>query len=163
LQTSEIDASAIADRLHSAAIHLLRGVAREDVRSGLSAARLSALSVVVFGGPVTLGELATAERVQPPTMTRIVQALERDGLVRRRRSKTDGRVVELAATPKGHRRLAAARERRIEKLAAALGELHDHELTVVVEALAPIEAVAQKVSAEPGSARRSHTAGSASA
>jgi hypothetical protein len=68
------DAEAIADRLHSAAIHLLRRLRREDATSGLSAPRLSALSVIVFGGPLTLGELANAEQVRPPTMTRLVSA-----------------------------------------------------------------------------------------
>src|SRR5919204_601997 len=69
-----------ADRLHSASIHVLRRVAREDAASGLSAARLSALSVLVFGGPRTLGELAAAERVRPPTITSIVRGLEDAGL-----------------------------------------------------------------------------------
>src|SRR5512134_1777173 len=73
-----------ADRLHSAAIQLLRRLRREDNRWGLSAPRLSALSVLVFGGrPLTLGELANAEQVRPPTMTRLVSALESQGLVSR--------------------------------------------------------------------------------
>src|ERR687883_145288 len=76
-------ATRLADRLHSAAIHLLRRLRREDARTGLSGPRLSALSVVVFAGPRTLGELAAAEQVRPPTMTRLVQALEREGLVAR--------------------------------------------------------------------------------
>src|ERR687886_968937 len=90
-----------ADRFHSAAIHALRHVRREDPASGLSAARLSALSVLVFGGPRTLGELAAAEHVRPATMTRIVQALEREGLVRRQADPDDGRVTRLHATAKG--------------------------------------------------------------
>ena len=61
------EAEVIADRLHSAAIHLLRRLRREDATTGLSAPRLSALSVIVFGGPLTLGELANAEQVRPPT------------------------------------------------------------------------------------------------
>ncbi|MDQ3996553.1 MAG: hypothetical protein M3303_05995, partial [Gemmatimonadota bacterium] len=69
-------ATELADRLHSAAIHLLRRLRREDARTGLSGPRLSALSVVVFAGPLTLGELAAAEQVRPPTMTRLVRALE---------------------------------------------------------------------------------------
>ena len=75
LEESEI----LADVLHSAAIHLLRKLRREDAASGLNAPRLSALSVVVFAGPVTLGELAGAEQVRPPTMTRIVDALAEQG------------------------------------------------------------------------------------
>src|SRR4051794_41857953 len=74
------DAKVVADQLHSAAIHLLRSLRREDTASGLSAPRLSALSVVVFGGPLTIGALAAAEQVRPPTMTRLVAALQAQGL-----------------------------------------------------------------------------------
>jgi DNA-binding MarR family transcriptional regulator len=141
------EANEVADRLHSAAIHLLRGVAREDVRSGLSAARLSALSVLVFAGPLSLTELAAAERVQPPTMTRIVQALERDGLVRRRPSKHDRRSIVLAATTKGRRQLAAARARRVQKLALALEALERRELSLLSDAADQIESVSAAISA----------------
>jgi DNA-binding MarR family transcriptional regulator len=123
-----------ADRFHSAAIHALRFVAREDPASGLSAARLSALSVLVFGGPKTLGELAAAERVRPPTMTGIVRALEEAGLVRRAADERDGRVVRMHATAKGKRVLERARERRIAKLAERLSGLDEHELARVREA-----------------------------
>src|SRR5919204_2378557 len=97
-----------ADRLHSASIHVLRRVAREDAASGLSAARLSALSVLVFAGPRTLGELAAAERVRPPTMTSIVRGLEGAGLVRREPDPDDGRVTRVRATAKGERILQRA-------------------------------------------------------
>src|SRR6266480_6205271 len=100
LSRSYLDA---ADRFHSAAIHALRHVRREDPASGLSAARLSALSVLVFGGPRTLGELAAAERVRPPTMTNIVRGLEDAGLVRREGDPSDGRVARVRATAKGER------------------------------------------------------------
>src|ERR671931_423850 len=92
-----------ADRFHSAAIHALRHVRREDPAIGLRAARLSALSVLVFGGPRTLGELAAAQHVRPATMTRIVQALEEALLVSRERDPRDGRVTRLRATAKGER------------------------------------------------------------
>src|SRR5438105_10926547 len=110
-----------ADKLHSASIHVLRRVAREDPASGLSAAQLSALSVLVFGGPRTLGELAAAEQVRPPTMTRIVQALEADGLVRRECDAGDGRIHRLTATARGRRVMQRGRERRVAQLAALLG------------------------------------------
>src|SRR2546421_5682696 len=83
---------AIADRLHSAAIHLLRRLRVEDKASGLSGPRISALSVIVFRGPITMGALAEAEQVRPPTITRLVAGLERRGLVRRVRHTTDGRI-----------------------------------------------------------------------
>src|SRR6266550_8018839 len=92
-----------ADRFHSAAIHALRHVRREDPATGLSAARLSALSVMVFGGSRTLGELAAAEQVRPATMTRIAQSLVEEGYARREADLADGRVVRLSATAKGRR------------------------------------------------------------
>src|SRR3954466_1640614 len=85
----------IADRLHSAAIHLLRRLRREDDASGLPAPQLSALSVIVFGGPVTLGGLAQAEQVRPPTITKVVTALEDAGLVEREVDPDDRRVVRV--------------------------------------------------------------------
>jgi DNA-binding MarR family transcriptional regulator len=124
----ERGATALADRLHSAAIHLLRKLRKEDDASGLSAPRLSALSVVVFGGPVTLGQLAAAEGVKPPTMTRIVTGLEKEGLVRRRGDPRDGRLTQIEATAKGRRILAAGRARRVRMLAASVKRLDGKEL-----------------------------------
>ena len=91
----------LADVLHSAAIHLLRKLRREDAASGLNAPRLSALSVVVFAGPVTLGDLAGAEQVRPPTMTRIVDALAEQGLVVKKKNAQDGRSTLIHATACG--------------------------------------------------------------
>src|SRR5262249_54228590 len=89
---------AIADRLHSAAIHLLRRLRVEDKAMGLSAPRASVLSVLVFRGPVTMSALAEAEQVRPPTITRLVDGLERRGLVRRVSDAGDGRVQLVEAT-----------------------------------------------------------------
>src|SRR5690349_1980797 len=85
-------AYAAADALHSAAIHLLRGVRKEDVRAGVGPARLSVLSVLVFGGPSRLSDLARLEQVRPPTMSKIVAGLETQGLVRRRPDPHDARA-----------------------------------------------------------------------
>ena len=139
---STMDPTVVADRLHSAAIHLLRSLRREDDRSGLSAPRLSALSVLVFAGPLTLGELAAAEQVRPPTMTRLVQALEADGLVSRAPDPRDGRVTRLAATPRGRRLLAAGRARRVAALARRLGELPAEERLALAHAAAAVERLA---------------------
>jgi DNA-binding MarR family transcriptional regulator len=117
------DAERTADRLHSAAIHLLRRLRREDAATGLSAPRLSALSVIVFGGPLTLGELATAEQVRPPTMTRLVSALESEGLVARETDATDGRLTRIRATPKGRALLFRGRARRVAALTAEVRAL----------------------------------------
>jgi DNA-binding MarR family transcriptional regulator len=118
----------LADSLHSAAIHLLRALRKQDDASGLSAPRLSALSVVVFGGPITLGQLARAEQVQPPTMTRIVTGLERAGLVKRATVDRDRRLTKIEATVRGQRVLVAGRERRVRKLAESLALLDAHAL-----------------------------------
>ncbi len=113
----------LADRLHSAAIHLLRRLRREDDASGLSAPRLSALSVIVFGGPLPIGALAAAEQVRVPTMSRVVSSLEQDGLVRRVPDADDKRVVRIAATATGKALLQAGRARRVSALAAEIAQL----------------------------------------
>ena len=119
------ESTALADQLHSAAIHLLRKLRREDAASGLNAPRLSALSVVVFAGPLTLGDLAAAEQVRPPTMTRIVDALAEQGLVSKKKNAQDARSTLIHATAAGKRLLLQGRERRVRALAVqieALGE-----------------------------------------
>lgn len=131
--------TAAADSFHSAAIHALRHVRREDPATGLSAARLSALSVLVYGGARTLGELAAAEQVRPATMTRIVQFLEQDGYVRRESDPADGRVVRLQATAKGKRVMQHGRERRVQNLAALLGRLSPEEVAKIHEAAELVE------------------------
>jgi DNA-binding MarR family transcriptional regulator len=112
-----------ADRLHSAAIHLLRGLRKRDRESGIGPAQLSALSVLAFGGPRSLAELADAEQVRPPTMSRIVAALERAGLVHIKTDKSDRRAVAISATEAGVRLMQQARTRRVESLARALAAL----------------------------------------
>src|SRR2546426_4644538 len=91
LPSRQPPARVIADRLHSAAIHVLRRLRVEDKAIGLSGPRASALSVIVFRGPIAMGALAEAEQVRPPTITRLVASLERVGLVRRGRDPPDGR------------------------------------------------------------------------
>jgi len=115
-----------ADRLHSAAIHLLRRLRVRDRESGVGPAQLSALSVLVFGGPRSLGELADAEQVRPPTMSRIVAGLEGAGLVRRHATE-DGRRVRLEASAKGTKILQEGRKRRVESLAKAVSSLSEEE------------------------------------
>jgi DNA-binding MarR family transcriptional regulator len=135
----------LADRLHSAAIHLLRRLRREDTASGLSGPRLSALSVIVFGGrPITLGQLAAAEQVRPPTMTRLVDALEAEGLVVRERDPADRRITYLRASPKGEALLRAGRTRRVAALAAQLGKLSGKDREALVRAAALLEQIASE-------------------
>ena len=135
------EAAGVADRLHSAAIHLLRRVRKQDLASGEGPARLSALSVLVFGGPMTPGQLAAAEQVKPPTMTRIVAGLERSGLAKRIPDPADARRVRIHATPEGTRLLQRGRQMRIEYLAKQLDGLTSTDLASVdaaVEILARV-------------------------
>jgi DNA-binding MarR family transcriptional regulator len=137
-------ATDLADRLHSAAIHVLRRVAREDAASGLGAPALSALSVVVFGGPMNLGRLAEAERVRPPTMTRTVQGLESAGLVRREQDPEDKRVVHIEATAEGTKVLQAARTRRVAALATSLEALGERDVRTLERAADLLERLATR-------------------
>src|SRR2546427_12588428 len=116
-------ARAIADRLHSAAIHVLRRLRVEDKAIGLSGPRASALSVIVFRGPIAMGALAEAEQVRPPTITRLVASLELGGLVRRGSDRSGGRVQLVAATAAGKRLLSTGRARRGERLAPGLARV----------------------------------------
>jgi DNA-binding MarR family transcriptional regulator len=120
---------AAADRLHSAAIHLLRRLRKQDAASGVGPAQLSALSVLVFAGPKTLGELAAAEQVKPPTMSRVVAGLKRSHLIEITRDSRDARRMHIRATAKGALLLQQGRERRVEYLAQHLGSLTTSELT----------------------------------
>lgn len=128
-----------ADQLHSAAIHLLRRLRTEDDVTGLSAPRLSALSVIVFAGPIGLGELAAAEQVRPPTMSRLVKELEAEGLVTRATDAADRRRQWFRATAKGERMLRDGRDRRVSRLAAELAQLPRQERQLLSRAAPVLE------------------------
>ena len=132
-------AEATADRIHSAAIRILRLVRREDERIGLTAPRLSALSAIVFAERITLTELAAAEQVRPPTMTRIVDALVAAGLAARSPDPDDRRVSHIAATGKGKALLASGRARRVRALAGRIERLSADERGALAEAAALME------------------------
>lgn len=136
--------TAVADRLHSAAIHLLRRVRKQDVATGEGPARLSALSVLVFSGPKTLGELAAAEQVKPPTMSRIVDGLTRSRLVKVTSDPHDGRRMHIRATAKGTRLLQKGRQLRIAYLASHLKLLTNEELARLGEAVEILEKVLEE-------------------
>ena len=134
----------MADRLHSAALHLLRRLRLEDDVLGVSPPRLSALSVVVYAGPLAIGALAVAEGVAAPTMTRLVDGLEHDGFVRRRRDPADARGVLVEATPAGKRILTRGRAQRVQALAAGLAALSDDELAAIGRGAELIERVSRE-------------------
>jgi len=137
----EVDA--VADRIHSAALHLLRRLRTEDDVVGVSPPRLSALSAVVSTGPIGIGALAAAEGVSAPTMSRLVDALERDGLVARASDPDDARGVLVRPTAKGRRILTEGRARRIRMLSAGLRYLSPDDLSAIRRGAELIERVAR--------------------
>ena len=136
---------AVADALHSAAIHLLRRVRAEDEEAGIGPARLSALSVLVFAGAQRLTDLARAEQVRPPTMTKVVTGLEAGGLARRVADPDDARAVRVEATARGRTLLVEGRRRRVERLARGLTTLLPDELDVLAHAAAIMERVSARI------------------
>lgn len=109
---------------------------------GLTPARASALSVLVFGGPRTVGGLAAAEGVRSPTMTALVSGLEADGLVRRRPARDDARQVIVEATPRGRRILSQGRQRRVARLERMLAGVSAADIAVLARAAELMEAAA---------------------
>jgi DNA-binding MarR family transcriptional regulator len=130
----------VVTRLHSVAIHLIRTAWAEDEAMGLPRARSSALSVVAFRGPMKLGDLAAAEHVKAPTMTRIVAGLERGGFVERSVDPEDRRVVWIRATAKGRRTIEAGRDRRVRRLVELLGAFTPAEVAELERSVSRLEA-----------------------
>lgn len=136
------DEAKVAERLHSAAIHLLRRLRKTDDASSLSPARLSILSVLVFAGQRTPGELARIEQVKPPTMTGLIRGLEKDGLVVSKVHAHDKRASIVRVTAKGKRKLKLAQELRLRQLRSLLKTLNREEMQVLAEASAVMEKLA---------------------
>lgn len=134
-----------ASDLNSAAIHLLRALRATDRAGGLTPARLSALSVLVFGGPSPLGRLARTEDVAGPTMTRIVDGLCDLGLAERRPHPDGGRLVLVAATAEGERVMRAARQARIDTIVAALRALPAADRVAIAAASPALLRLADRV------------------
>ena len=136
---------ALADVLHSAASHLLRGLRKGDTFTGLSPARLSALSVVVFAGPLRISDLARAEQVKTPTITPVVAALESAGLIVREKDDKDARAAVLRATAKGQKLMAEGRARRVARLTTAMRDLSASERRTLRAAASLMQQLAKKI------------------
>jgi DNA-binding MarR family transcriptional regulator len=128
----------LADHLHSAAIHLLRRARRGDPLTGATPAQLSALSVLM-SGPKTLGDLAAAEQVRAPTISRLAAEMERTGLIRRRDDPNDARVVRVDMSAKGRRVLGKGRELRIADIEGRVRRLDLDDRATLAKAIAIIE------------------------
>ena len=144
MTTPTLEPGALADRLHSAAIHLLRRLRRTDPLTGIHPAQLSALSVLM-GGPRTIGELAAAEQVQPPTISRLVREMQSAGLVTRERDPRDGRVVWVRWTARGEELLLQGRELRVAALARQVESLTNEERQLLTDALAVLDRVLEQL------------------
>jgi len=126
--------------MHSAAIHLLRRVREVDQKAmGISPARASALSVLVFGGARSLTELAAAERVTTATMSKLVTAMEAEGLARRYPDVNDARAIRIEATAKGRRILERGRERRLELFEHLLTDAREEDIAAIHRAASVVE------------------------
>jgi DNA-binding MarR family transcriptional regulator len=141
----EHDSDRLAEQLHATAIRLLRAVRRVDQASGSTAPRLSALSVVVYSGSITLGDLADAERVRPPTMTRIVNALEEQQLIVKTKDAKDGRIIRITATTKGKKVLLQGRARRVRLLREQIQRLTVDEQAKLAAALHTLQRVVEQI------------------
>jgi DNA-binding MarR family transcriptional regulator len=138
-KTVSEDVLELADGLHSAAIHLLRQLRVEDRSAGIGPAQLSALSVLVFGGTMSLKQLAEIEQVRPPTMVRIVQSLVEQRLATSRPDREDARKVRIAATAHGRSLMQRARRRRVEALADMLARKPESERRKIAAAVAVLK------------------------
>jgi DNA-binding MarR family transcriptional regulator len=143
-----------AEPLHRAALQLLRLLRREDAASGLSPARLSALSVLVFAGPCTLGALAAAEGVSAPTMSRLVAELERERWIDRRADPHDARATHLEATAAARTLLLEGRARRLEALTLALRAIPAADRTSLRCAVPALERLVRALASTPSAAAR---------
>ena len=159
MTTGKPELESAASALNSGAIHVLRSLRAVDRLAGLTPARLSALSVLVFGGPCSLGTLAGAEGVAGPTMTRIVDGLIDAGLAERQPHPTDGRAVLIAATAEGDALMRAAQRRRIEALAAALASLPAAAQRQIASSVELLDQVAAAVRAQAVDEKASGQAG----
>ena len=125
-----------ANRLNSLSIHLVRRVSQAAHGDEITPARQSLLSVKVFGGAVTVSELARAENVSVPAVTRMLDALETDDLAYREPSEDDRRAVNVLPTEAGLHVMEAARARKVQRIA---DELSQEELEVVLKAAELLE------------------------
>ena len=112
--------STLAIEVNSLSIHLVRWAKRADAELGVPPARLSALSVLVFGGDRTITELADAEMVTLATISLVVDGLEEMGLATRIPNPADARSVLIHATPKGRRVMERGRQARVDRLTRLL-------------------------------------------
>ena len=137
-----LDTAALAHDLRLAVMRFSRRLRNQRVDTSVTLTHLAALSTLKRHGPMSPGELAAHERVQPPSMTRVVVALESKGLVTRTPHPTDGRQVVIDLTGAAEELLGAEAQAREAWLTGALTELTDEERTILREASTIMEKLA---------------------
>jgi DNA-binding MarR family transcriptional regulator len=136
-----IDIPATADRLRPVLLRLSRELRKESDALGVTSSQATLLWQVREHPGLTLGELATLERISPPSLSAHVDRLEAAGLLERVRSTGDRRRVGLELTPAGSRVLRRIRARRTTWLAERLAALDEDQIAVVAQALEPLSAL----------------------
>ena len=143
-QVARTDAG-LAAELRVSVMRLRRRLANErHPDNELSLGAMAVLGCLYRNGDLAVGELASHERVQPPSMTRTINCLEEDGYVARRKHDTDGRQVVVALTDRGRETLLADRARRDAWLSQRLRELTTDERAVLRKAAPILELLSQK-------------------
>ncbi len=140
---------AVIERFHHAAIRMLRSMRAVDEAGGFSGPRASALSVLVFVGPQSLGDLAAIEGVKPPTMSRLVKAMQAEGLVEATPQSHDQRQIRIAASERGKRALMKARERRLAALQDMLRDASPPEIQAMEKVVALLTRSFERRSQKP--------------
>jgi DNA-binding MarR family transcriptional regulator len=140
--TADFEITELAGRLRLASARLHRRL-RQEADAGLSASQQSALGTIDLQGPITLGDLAAAEQVTPPTITKVVTRLEEEGLIDRTVDATDRRIIRVSTTREGRRRLEHSRARRNAFLAVRLEELGPDAVRRLHDAIDALEALAR--------------------
>ena len=136
--------TALASALRLSVMRMARRMRAERADTSLTLTQLAALATVERHGPLTPGALAAAERVQPPSMTRVVASLQDAGLVAREPHPSDGRQALLTVTPDGAALLREDRRRREEWLARQLAELDDEQRALLRAAVPLLDRLAER-------------------
>jgi DNA-binding MarR family transcriptional regulator len=126
-----LDTAALAHDLRLAVMRFSRRLRSQRVDTTVTLTHLAALSTLKRHGPMSPGELAAHERVQPPSMTRVVVALEAQGLVTRTPHPTDGRQVVIDLTPQAEALLGEEAQAREAWLSGRLAELDPEQRDVL--------------------------------
>ena len=135
---------ALASTLRLSVMRLARRMRSERAENSLTLTQIAALATLERHGPLTPRELAAAERVSPPSMTRIAASLETAGLATRTGHPSDGRQVLLTASPEGVALLREDRRRRDAWLAQRLRELDPADREVLRDAAAILDRLASQ-------------------